>query len=190
MSRIGRMPISVPDGVTVTVDKNIVKVDGPQGHLEQKYEPQYVEISQEDGTLTVARKGEAKQHRARHGLYRSLIANMVQGVQTPFEKKLQLVGLGYKANLQGQDLKLDIGYSHQVTYTVPDGMYVEANEVRAGGIEAEVILRSPDKQLVGEIAAEIRDLRKPEPYNGTGIRYHDEHIIRKEGKLAGAAGGE
>jgi large subunit ribosomal protein L6 len=190
MSRIGKLPISVPEGIKVAVEKNLIRVEGPQGQLEQKFEPNYVEIAQEDGTLTVNRKGQSKNHRARHGLYRSLIANMVQGVQTPFEKKLQLVGLGYKANLQGLELKLDIGFSHQITYKIPEGMYAEANEIRAGGIEAEVILRSPDKQLVGEIAAEIRDLRKPEPYNGTGIRYHDEQIIRKEGKLAGAAGGD
>ena len=190
MSRIGRLPISVPYGVKVAIDDDIVRVEGPQGQLEQKYEPQYVEIVQEDGQLRVDRKGNSKDHRARHGLYRSLIANMVHGVQEPFEKKLQLVGLGYRARLNGNVLELEIGYSHTVTYSIPEGVFVEANDVRSGGIEAEVILKSANKQLVGEVAAEIRDFRKPEPYNGTGIRYADEQIIRKEGKLAGAAGKE
>ena len=190
MSRIGRLPIAVPDGVTITVEKDVVRVDGPQGQLEQRYEPKYVEITQEDGEIKIDRKGNAKDYRARHGLYRSLIANMVQGIQTPFEKKLQLVGLGYKAKMEGQDLVLEIGFSHTVRHTIPEGVSAEANDVRAGGIEAEVILKSSDKQMLGEVAAEIRDYRKPEPYNGTGIRYSDEQLIRKEGKLAGAAGKE
>jgi len=190
MSRIGRLPIAVPDGVKVTIEDELVRVEGPQGKLEQRYEPQYVEIKEEEGQLKVERKGNAKDFRARHGLYRALIANMVQGIQEPFEKKLQLVGLGYKAKLNGTELELEIGYSHPVKFNVPEGVFAEANDVRSGGIEAEVILKSADKQLLGEVAAEIRDFRKPEPYNGTGIRYSDEQLIRKEGKMAGAAGKE
>ena len=191
MSRIGRKPIPIPEGVKVTVDPQEaqVVVEGPAGRLTQRYEPQYVDVLVEDGLVRVERKGEEKAHKARHGLYRSLIANMVQGVQQPFEKRLQLVGLGYRARLEGRELVLEIGYSHPVRYRVPEGVSVEVNEVRAGGVEAEIILRSPDKQLVGEVAAEIRAFRKPEPYKGTGIRYADEQILRKEGKLAGAAGG-
>ena len=167
-----------------------MQVEGTGGKLSQRFEPQYVEVAVDSGQLKVARKGEGKDHRARHGLYRSLISNMVKGVQQPFEKKLQLVGLGYKAKLQGKKLELEIGYSHTIFYEVPEGVAVQVVDVRSGEIESEITLRSPDKQLLGEIAAEIRDLRKPEPYNGRGIRYHNEHIIRKEGKLAGAAGKE
>jgi large subunit ribosomal protein L6 len=190
MSRIGRLPIAIPQSVKVSIQADRVLVEGPAGKLEQHYEPQYVEIKLDEGQLKVSRKGDAKEHRARHGLYRSLVSNMVKGVQQPFEKKLQLVGLGYKAKLQGKKLELEIGYSHTIFYDVPNEIAVQVADVRAGGIESEITLRSPDKQLLGEIAAEIRDLRKPEPYNATGIRYHDEHIIRKEGKLAGAAGKE
>lgn len=189
MSRIGRLPISIPDGVKVTVGAERVRAEGPAGALEQRFESKYVDVAIEDGHVHVSRKGETKDYRARHGLYRSLIANMIQGVHAPYEKRLQLVGLGYRARLQGQDdLVLDIGYSHPIHYRIPEGVIAEVNEVRSGGVEAEIILRSPDKQLVGEVAAEIRDLRKPEPYKGTGIRYRDEQIIRKEGKLAGAGG--
>ena len=188
MSRIGRLPISVPLGVRVTVEPERVTVEGPAGRLEQRYEPQYVGVIVEDGVVRVERKGNSKPHKARHGLYRSLIFNMVQGVQQPYEKRLQLVGLGYRARLQGEELVLEIGYSHSVHYALPEGIAAEVNDVRAGGVEVEIILESPDKQLVGEVAAEIRALRKPEPYKGTGIRYHDEQIRRKEGKLAGAAG--
>jgi large subunit ribosomal protein L6 len=187
MSRIGKLPIPVPSGVKVTVQPDRVLVEGAAGRLEQSYEPQFVSVAVENGTVRVRRKGEAKEHRARHGLYRSLIANMIQGVQKPYEKKLQLVGLGYRARLQGQQLMLEIGYSHPIAYALPASVKAEVKEVRSGGIEAEITLRSPDKQLVGEVAAEIRKLREPEPYKGTGIRYHDEHIVRKEGKLAGAA---
>ncbi|OGF53006.1 MAG: 50S ribosomal protein L6 [Candidatus Fraserbacteria bacterium RBG_16_55_9] len=187
MSRIGKLPIPIPSGVKVTIQPDRVFVEGVAGKLEQTYESQYVSVAIEDGQVRVSRKGEAKAHRARHGLYRSLIHNMIQGVQKPYEKRLQLIGLGYRARLQGQELVLEIGYSHPIHYTLPATVKAEAKEIRSGGIEAEIMLRSPDKQLVGEVAAEIRALREPEPYKGTGIRYHDEHITRKEGKLAGAA---
>ena len=187
MSRIGRLPIPIPSGVKVTIQPDRVVVEGVAGRLEQSYEPRFVSVALEDDSVKVSRKGEAKEHRARHGLYRSLIANMIQGVQRPYEKRLQLVGLGYRVKLQAQELLLEIGYSHPIHYALPATVKAEIKEVKSGGIEAEITLRSPDKQLVGEVAAEIRELRVPEPYKGTGIRYHDEHIIRKEGKLAGAA---
>lgn len=190
MSRIGRLPIPIPEGVKVAVEDDRVLVEGPMGQMEQPYDPRYVSVTVEDGTLRVTRKGESKAHRARHGLYRSLIANMIQGVKQPYEKRLQLVGLGYRARLQNRELTLEIGYSHPVHFTLPEGVTAEINEIRSGGVEAEIVLKSPDKQLVGEVAAEIRAVRRPEPYKGTGIRYADEHIIRKEGKLAGAAGKE
>lgn len=186
MSRIGRVPIPIPQGVNVTVQDDLVLVEGPLGKLEQHYEPQYVSIAVEDGLVRVKRLGEAKEYRARHGLYQRLIANMIQGVQKPYEKRLQLVGLGFRARLQGRKLVLEIGYSHPVHYQLPQGIIAEVKEVKSGGIEAEITLRSPDKQLVGQVAAEIRGIRKPEPYKGIGIRYAGEHIIRKEGKLAGA----
>ncbi len=187
MSRIGKLPIPIPPGVKVEVQADWVRVEGPQGKLEQRYEPRFVAVAVEDGQVRVTRKGEAKDHKARHGLYQRLISNMIRGVQQPYEKKLQLVGLGYRAKLQGRDLVLEIGRSHPIHYTLPENVTVEVKEIKSGGIEAEITLRSPDKQRVGEIAAEIRALREPEPYKGTGIRYADEHIIRKEGKLAGAA---
>jgi len=190
MSRIGRLPIPIPEGVKVTIEDDRVLVEGPMGRMEQPYDPRYVSVTVEDGTVRVARKRESKAHRARHGLYRSLIANMIRGVKQPYEKRLQLVGLGYRARLQNRELTLEIGYSHPVHFTLPEGVTAEVNEIRSGGVEAEIVLKSPDKQLVGEVAAEIRAVRKPEPYKGTGIRYADEHIIRKEGKLAGAAGKE
>lgn len=190
MSRVGRLPIPVPDDVEVSVEPGRVRVKGPAGELVERYEPEYVDVQLEDGLVRVARRGETQAHRARHGLYRSLIANMLHGVQQPYEKRLQLVGLGYRARLQGRELVLEIGYSHPAHYLLPEGVSVEVGEGGSREVAAEIVLRSPDKQLVGQVAAEIRSLRRPEPYKGTGIRYHDEQIRRKEGKLAGAAGAE
>ncbi len=186
MSRVGRKPIPIPEGVKVSVEGDTVVVEGPQGRLTQRFEPEYVDVVVDDGVVRVQRKGDEKPYRARHGLYRSLIHNMVQGVVKPYEKRLQLVGLGYRARLEGRTLVLEVGYSHPVRYPLPEGVQAEVNDVRAGGVEAEIVLRSPDKQLVGEVAAQIRRIRKPEPYKGTGIRYADEQLIRKVGKLAGA----
>jgi len=189
MSRVGRLPIEIPDDVTVSVEEKPaeVHVEGPAGTLEQRYEPKYVEVNVDDGAVHVERRGETKAHKARHGLYRSLIANMVQGVREPYERRLQLMGLGYRARMQGdQELVLEIGYSHPIHFAVPDGVEASVEESSSSAIQAVVVLKSPDKQLVGETAAEIRALRKPEPYKGTGIKYRDEEIVRKEGKLAGA----
>jgi large subunit ribosomal protein L6 len=180
MSRIGKKPIPVPEGVQVTIEEERVVVEGQHGRLEQCYEPEMVEIKFEDGQVVVRRRDEEKEHRARHGLYRSLIANMVQGVVEPYSKTLIFKGLGYRARPQGRTLELELGYSHPIRYEVPAGAEVE---VPAQG---QIIIRSPDKQLVGQVAAKIRAFRPPEPYKGTGIRYKDEQIIRKEGKLGGA----
>lgn len=182
MSRIGKQPITVPKDVKVTIQPDRVVVEGKAGKLVQHYESQYVSVHMSDGTMVVTRKGEEKAFKARHGLYRALLANMVKGVQQPYTKVLQLVGLGYRAKLQGKDLVLEIGFHDPVTYVLPDGVKAEVKD------QTEIALTSPDKQLVGEVAAEIRALRKPEPYKGTGIRYKDEQIRRKEGKLAGGAG--
>ena len=189
MSRIGRLPIEIPEGVNVSVEETpaLVRVEGPAGTLEQGYEPKFVEVIVDDGVIHVQRRGEAKAHKARHGLYRALIANMVRGVREPYERRLHLIGLGYRARMQGpQELVLEIGYSHPIHFPIPDGVEAAVEESSSSSIQAIVVLKSPNKQLVGEVAAEIRALRKPEPYKGTGIKYHDEQIVRKEGKLAGA----
>ena len=172
MSRIGKQPIPVPQGVKVTIESDRVIVEGKAGKLVQRYEPEYVSVQMTDGTLVVTRKGDEKEFKARHGLYRALLANMVKGVQEPYTKVLQLVGLGYRAKLQGKDLILEIGYHNPVTYRLPDSVTAEIKD------QTEITLTCPDKQLVGEVAAEIRALRKPEPYKGTGIRYKDEVIRR------------
>lgn len=182
MSRIGKLPIAVPQGVHVTIQSDSVVVEGKSGKLVQTYEPRYVTVQLQDGTLTVTRKSDEKECRARHGLYRALLANMISGVQQPYAKVLQLVGLGYRAKLEGKDLLLEIGFHDPVRYQLPESVKAEVKD------QTEIKLTSPDKQLVGEVAAEIRALRKPEPYKGTGIRYKDEHIRRKAGKLAAGAG--
>jgi large subunit ribosomal protein L6 len=178
MSRIGKLPIPIPSGVTVTVDDGAVSVTGPQGTLQQAFEPRYVSIALEDGQVLVRRERETKAGRARHGLYRSLIANMVQGVQEPYKKALQLKGLGYKANLEGNTLVLDVGYAEPKSYPLPDGVQAEVSN------QTDIVIQGADKQKVGMVAAAIRAIRKPEPYNGTGIRYRDEHVRQKAGKLA------
>ena len=182
MSRIGKKPIPVPDGVKVEIREDTVIVEGKHGRLVQRYEPDKVTVELTDGQIVVQRKGESKEYRARHGLYRSLIANMVQGVAEPYSKTLILKGLGYRARLSGQTLELEVGYSHTIRYEIPQGVEVEVPS------QDQIIVRGPDKQLVGQVAAEIRAFRPPEPYKGTGIRYKDEQIIRKEGKLGGGGG--
>jgi len=184
MSRIGKLPIPIPDGVQVQIEPEQVIVNGKEGRLIQRYEPDKVRLELAEGILRVQRLGGSKAARARHGLYRSLIANMVQGVQRPYEKRLKLVGLGYRAKLEGRSLSLEIGYTKPVRFQLPEGLSAEVAD------QTEIILRSPDKQQVGEIAAELRALRKPEPYKGTGVRYKDELIRHKEGKLAGGAAGK
>jgi large subunit ribosomal protein L6 len=177
MSRIGRKPIAVPDGVAIDVKPGMVSVKGPKGELSQAVNPD-MKVNQENGTLTVERPTDRGEHRALHGLTRSLIANMVVGVTDGYEKRLEIQGVGYRARLQGKSLELSVGYSHPVSITAPDGIEFEVPA------PTQVIVRGIDKQLVGEIAARIRRTRPPEPYKGKGVRYAGEHVRRKVGKRA------
>ena len=177
MSRIGKKPIEIPDGVTVSLAPGRVTVNGPKGELSQAVSPA-MKIDQSNGTLTVERPTNRGEHRALHGLTRSLIANMVEGVTNGFEKRLEIQGVGYRARLHGKALELMLGYSHPVSISAPEGIEFEVPQ------PTEVIVRGIDKQLVGEIAARIRKQRPPEPYKGKGIRYAGEHVRRKVGKRA------
>jgi large subunit ribosomal protein L6 len=178
MSRIGRMPIEVPDGVTVSVDPGRVSVKGPKGELSTAVSRDMKITEGEGGTLSVERPTDRGEHRALHGLTRSLVANMVEGVTAGYEKRLQLQGVGYRANLQGKNLNLSVGYSHPVVMEAPEGIEFETPQ------PTEIIVRGIDKQLVGEMAARIRRVRPPEPYKGKGIRYEGEQVRRKVGKRA------
>ncbi len=177
MSRIGKMPIPVPDGVTVDVGTGVVSVKGPKGELSQTVDLE-MQISQNDGALEVARPTDRGEHRALHGLTRSLIANMVEGVTNGYTKRLEIQGVGYRARLQGKALELSVGYSHPVAIQAPEGIEFEVPQ------QTEVVINGIDKQLVGEMAARIRRVRPPEPYKGKGIRYEGELVRRKVGKRA------
>jgi large subunit ribosomal protein L6 len=177
MSRIGKQPIEVPDGVNVAVDPGRVTVNGPLGELTQNV-PARMQIDKEDGLLLVKRPTDRGDDRALHGLTRSLVANMVEGVTKGFEKKLEIQGVGYRATLRGAALELNVGFSHPVVIEPPAGITFEVPT------QTEIFVKGIDKQLVGEIAAEIRDVRKPEPYKGKGIRYEGEYVRRKVGKRA------
>lgn len=178
MSRIGKQPIPVPAGVTVTVDGSKVRVKGPKGEMEQTFRPE-MKIVLEDGVLSVERPGESKQDRAMHGLTRALLANMIEGVTAGFRKSLELVGVGYRAEKKGKNLVLTVGYSHPVEYPEAAGLTITTP------VPTQVVIEGIDKQQVGQAAAEIRSVRPPEPYKGKGIRYQGEHVRRKAGK-AGA----
>jgi large subunit ribosomal protein L6 len=177
MSRIGRKPIPVPESVTVEVAPGRVSVKGPKGELAQSLSPD-MKVEQDDGTVTVQRPTDRGEHRALHGLTRSLIANMVEGVTEGFEKRLEIQGVGYRAQLKGRNLEMALGYSHPVSIEPPDGVDFEVPQ------PTEIIVRGIDKQLVGQVAADIRKRRPPEPYKGKGIRYRDEQVLRKVGKRA------
>ena len=177
MSRIGRKPIPVPEAVTIELAPGQVAVKGPKGELSQQLAPE-MKVEQEDGTVKVSRPTDRGEHRALHGLTRSLIANMVEGVTAGFEKRLEIQGVGYRAALKGKNLELALGYSHPVSVEPPEGIEFEVPQ------PTEVIVRGIDKQLVGQVAADIRKRRPPEPYKGKGIRYRDEHVMRKVGKRA------
>ena len=182
MSRIGKLPIPLPAGVTVDVsDKNYVVVKGPKGQLDLSADPE-LGFTREGDDLTVTRPTDQKRHRAIHGLTRSLVANMVEGVNTGFSKQLDVIGVGYRAEVNNGILELALGYSHPIYFLPPDGIDVTAETVR--GQAPRVTIGGADKQLVGQVAAKIRDLRKPEPYKGKGIRYTDEFVRRKAGKTA------
>jgi large subunit ribosomal protein L6 len=177
MSRIGRKPITIPDGVEVDLKPGRVTVKGPRGELAQAVSRD-MSFGLDDGVLTVSRPSDRGPHRALHGLTRSLVANMVEGVTTGFERRLEIQGVGYRARLQGRTLELSVGFSHPIAIEAPDGIEFEVPQPTV------VIVRGIDKQLVGEIAARIRRVRAPEPYKGKGIRYAGEQIRRKVGKRA------
>lgn len=183
MSRIGKSPVKLPQGVEVKVsDKNEISVKGPMGTLTQKVDPD-ITVSVEDGQVVLTRPTEQKRHKAMHGLYRSLINNMVIGVSKGYETKQELVGVGYKASNEGQILSLSLGYSHEIYLQIPDEVKIATETVK--GKNPSVTLKSADKQLIGHIAAKIRSLRKPEPYKGKGIKFEGEVLRRKAGKSAG-----
>ena len=177
MSRIGRKPIEIPDGVDIDVKPGAVAVKGPKGELSERVDRD-MKVEQGDGKVVVSRPSDRGEHRALHGLTRSLINNMVVGVTEGFEKRLEIQGVGYRAQLKGKNLELALGYSHPVPIEAPDGIEFEVPS------QTEVVIRGIDKQLVGETAARIRKKRPPEPYKGKGIRYKDEYVARKVGKRA------
>ena len=175
MSRIGKQPITIPTGVEVTLDGSHVTVKGPKGTLEHDA-PETITISRDGDDLVVARPDDARQNRALHGLTRSLVANMVQGVTKGFEKRLTLVGVGYRAQAQGDKLNLTLGFSHPVVHQMPKGVKVETPS------QTEIVIKGSDRQVVGQVAAEVRAYRPPEPYKGKGVRYSNEQIVLKETK--------
>jgi large subunit ribosomal protein L6 len=175
MSRVGKKPIEIPAGVTVTLDNNNVTVKGPKGELSRTFHSD-IEIKVEENVINISRPSEAKEHRALHGTTRAVLANMVEGVSKGFERSLELVGVGYRASKQGNKLVLNVGYSHPVEIEPEAGIEVEVPA------NTKVIVRGTDKERVGALAANIRDVRPPEPYKGKGIRYEGEFVRRKEGK--------
>jgi len=186
MSRIGKKPIPVPAGVTISIDKaNVVTVKGPKGTLFRKVDPDMT-IEVKDGILEVSRPTEQKRHKAMHGLYRTLINNMVEGVTNGYEKKLEVVGVGYKASNTGNRLELTVGYSHPVVVVLPTEISLATETLK--GQPPNITLGGIDKELLGQVAAKIRSIRKPEPYKGKGIKYAGEVIRRKAGKAGGKGG--
>jgi len=177
MSRIGKQPVPLPDGVEVTIEPELVRVKGPKGELHERVNRD-IDVKQEDGELIVTRPTDRAEHRALHGLTRTLIANMVEGVTTGFTKTLEIQGVGYRAQLKGRDLELALGYSHPVPIKAPEGIEFEVPQ------PTRIIVKGSSKQQVGQIAAVIRKQRPPEPYKGKGIRYEGEYVARKVGKRA------
>jgi large subunit ribosomal protein L6 len=179
MSRIGKQPIRIPQGVKIQVEGLTVRAEGPKGKLAQPV-PAGLTPRVADGTIVIERQGEDRRVRALHGLARALVANMVAGVKDGFERKLEIVGIGYRAQMQGKSIQLALGYSHPVIFPLPEGVTAEIDR------QVAITLRGPDKAVLGETAAKLRSLRKPDPYKGKGIRYAGEQVRRKVGKKAGA----
>jgi len=180
MSRIGRMPVTIPQGVTITINKNSVRVKGPKGELSRDFPPE-INLEQEDGHIMVTRNSDHRIHRSKHGLSRALLNNMVVGVSEGFNRQLYIEGVGYRASLDGTKLVLSVGYSHPVVFEPPDGITFDVDKTGR-----ELAVAGYDKELVGELAARIRRVRPPEPYKGKGIRYVGERIRRKAGKAGKA----
>jgi len=177
VSRIGKQPIPLPTGVEVAIEPEVVRVSGPRGSLEER-KPRDIAVEKNDGEVVVTRPTDRGEHRALHGLTRSLIANMVTGVTEGFQKRLEIQGVGYRAALKGKDIELQVGYSHSVSVRAPEGIEFEVPA------PTQIVVKGNSKQAVGEIAARIRKVRPPEPYKGKGIRYADEYVARKVGKRA------
>lgn len=186
MSRVGRLPIAIPEKVSVTVNGNVVEVKGPNGQLSQKIESKLISAKVENGHVLVERVGDTGEAKAAHGLYRQLVANMVKGVVTPFTKTLVIAGVGYRAAVQGNKLVLNIGYSHPVEFVLPEGVKAAAKEGDDKDKKTlQVVVSGISKEAVGQFAAKVKAARPVEPYHGYGIHYSDEVVIRKEGKTSG-----
>jgi large subunit ribosomal protein L6 len=182
MSRIGKLPITLPKGVDVAVNKNNITVKGPKGELKRTIDPE-ITVAVDNGVVTVSRPTEQKRHKALHGLYRSLLNNMVKGVSEGYKTEQELVGVGYRAQAKGQQLELTLGYSHNVIFELPTEIKVTTTAEK--GQNPKIIMECSDNELLGLVAAKIRSLRKPEPYKGKGIKFADEVLRRKAGKAAG-----
>jgi large subunit ribosomal protein L6 len=178
LSRIGKQPVEVPQGVTISRDGDVLKVKGPNGELQQKLTSN-ISVEVKENEIIVTRPDDTKQNKSLHGLTRALIQNMVTGVSSSYKKTLDIVGVGYRAELKGKNLLLNIGYSHPIYFMPPDDIVLEVPT------QTQIVISGANKQLVGQVAAKIRSIRKPEPYKGKGIKYSDEHIQRKAGKTAG-----
>ena len=183
MSRIGNNPINIPEGVTIHFDNNIINVKGKLGELSQEINPA-ITLNIDENTITLSRKDDLKENRSMHGMYRALIFNMVHGVSQGYTKKLELIGVGYRAATNGQKLDFSVGFSHNIVFEIPQEIKVTAETEK--GKAPVITLTSHDKQLLGAVASKIRSFRKPEPYKGKGIRYVDEYVRRKAGKTAAA----
>ena len=180
MSRIGKKPVSVPSGVEVSIEADILRVKGSKGDLTVPFEPEYVSFAQEADVINVTRADDTKVARARHGLYRSLLANAIKGVTNGYSKELEIKGVGYRGALKGDGVEFQLGFSHSIQFDLPEGVKAEFDKKNTSLLTISGI----NKQLVGQAAANIRALKKPEPYKGKGIRYTDEHVVRKAGKSA------
>ena len=183
MSRVGIQPVILPGGVDASLSPGSLSVKGPKGNLAVSFDPSRIAVEVNDGTVQVNRRDDSKFARSLHGLIRALVANAVTGVSSGFQKRLDVYGVGFRADVQGQKLTLEIGYSHSVVYEAPEGIEI-ATEDPQGGAQARIVVTGIDKQVVGQVAADIRFKRKPEPYKGKGIRYQDEIIRIKAGKTA------
>tara|TARA_B100001778_G_C18556147_1_gene615460 strand:- start:197 stop:748 length:552 start_codon:yes stop_codon:yes gene_type:complete len=183
MSRIGNSPINIPEGVTIQFENNIINVKGKLGELSQEINPA-ITLNIDENTITLSRKNDQKENRSMHGLYRALIYNMIHGVSEGYTKKLELIGVGYRAATNGQKLDFSVGFSHNIVFDIPQEIKVTAETEK--GKSPVITLTSHDKQLLGAVASKIRSFRKPEPYKGKGIRYVDEYVRRKAGKTAAA----
>lgn len=178
MSRIGKKPILLPEGVQVSIEETTLRFTGKKGELTMEFDPQYVSFALEDGVLVATRKDETRTSVSRHGLYRSLAANCIEGVSNGFEKKLEIIGVGYRGAVKGNSIEFNLGFSHPVVHAIPEGITAEFEKENPNTL----VISGIDKQLVGQVAADIREYRKPEPYKGKGIRYQGEYILRKAGK--------